>query len=207
MPAELACGALENYPGRFHRQRWHRIRLRTRRIKGAGAREAGNADLPLDFGVVGLEVGVRDRPIGEAGAYNRTDLAALDEIDFMEAPEIRGEVDAGATDASAVYQRALRLGFVIRRLAECGWLKLWMVGELVLTEDFNFVVREIRFGQVGALLQNDNAETVGGKFLGEDSAGRAGADNDEIHFVGSLVFGLVDHHFLSASFAAGCQPG
>ena len=82
-----------------------------------------------------------------------------------------------------------------------------MIGELVLSQDFNFIVREIRFQQIGALLQHNNAEAVGRKFLGKNAAGSARADDYKIDFVGSLVFRLIGHYFFSASRAAGCQPG
>ena len=81
-----------------------------------------------------------------------------------------------------------------------------MVGELVLSQGFDFVVREICFRQIGPLLQDNHAKAVGRKFLGEDSAGSAGAYDHKIDFIGSFVLGLVDHHFLSASFGMGCQP-
>ena len=124
----------------------------------------------------------------------------------MKTPEIRREVHAGAADASPINQGTLRLGFFVGRLAERIRLKFRMVGELVLGQDFDFVVAKIGFRQVRALLQDNHAKTVGRKLLGEDAAGRARAHDDKVHFVGSLVVGLVDRHFFSASFATGCQP-
>ena len=82
-----------------------------------------------------------------------------------------------------------------------------MVGQLVLGKDFNFVVREVGLGQIGALLENHNTKAVSGEFLGQDPTGGTGAHNDEIHLVRSFVFGLVHGHFFSASFAADSQPG
>ena len=49
------------------------------------------------------------------------DFAALDEIDFVEAPEIRGEVHARAANEAAVHERALRLGFFIAASCEKCW--------------------------------------------------------------------------------------
>ena len=206
MPAQLPCRSFENHAGRFHRQRWHRIRLRPWRIKRAGAGKAGNPYFPFHFGIVRLEVRVGDRPIHQSCAGNRADLAALDKIDFVKSPEIRREVHAGPADASPVNQRALRLCFFVRRLAEGVRLKLRMIGELVQCQNFDFVVVKIGFRQVRALLQHNDAKPVRRKFLSDDPAGCTGADDDKVHFVGSFVFGLVNGHFLSASFAPGCQP-
>src|SRR5712664_39887 len=77
MPAELARGTLENYAGGFHGKRRHGVGLRARRIEGAGAGEAGDADFPFYFGVVRLEIGVGDGPVAEVGAGNGADFAAL----------------------------------------------------------------------------------------------------------------------------------
>src|SRR5437899_3767389 len=127
MPAELARGALENHTGRLHRQWRHGIGLRTRRIERAGAGQARDTDFPFDFRVVRLEVRVGDRPIREAGAGNRANLASLNEIDFVEAPEIRGEVHAGSANTPPVNKRALGLAFssgVLRKVFcwSFGWL-------------------------------------------------------------------------------------
>ena len=70
---------------------------------------------------------------------------------------------------------------------------------------------EIGFGQVRTLLEDNDAEPVGGKLFGQDTPSGARTDNDKVHFVGGLVFGLVYVHFFSASFmsafAATSQPG
>src|SRR2546428_13355244 len=118
MPAELSRGALENHPGRLHRQRRHRVRFRSWRIKRTGARPAGNSDLPFHFRVVRFEVVISDRPIRQGRAGDGANLAALDEIDLVESPEIRGKMYAGAADTPAINQCALRLGFFVRRLAK-----------------------------------------------------------------------------------------
>ncbi len=122
MPAELAGGALENYAGGFHRKRRHGVGLRARGIERTGARLAGDAYFPFDLGVIRLEIGVGDGPVAQVGAGDRADFAALDEIDFMEAPEIRREMHAGAADEASVDEGALGLGFFVGRFAERGGL-------------------------------------------------------------------------------------
>ena len=82
------------------------VRLRARRIERAGSSQSRDADLPLDLGVVRLEIGVRDRPVGEPRAWDRAEHAALVEVDFVEAPEVRRVVQARAADATSVHHRA-----------------------------------------------------------------------------------------------------
>ncbi len=207
MPAQLARPSLENHSRRLHWQRRHGIRLRPWRIKRAGARKPGHSDLPFHFGVIRFEVRVSNRPIRKARARYRTDFAALNEIDLVKSPEIRRKVHARTADASAISQRSLGPAFLVRRLAKRVRLQLRMIGELILRKDLDFAVCEIRFRQIGALLQHHHAKPVRRKFLGQDSSGGAGANDHEIHFVGSLILRLVHSHFFSASFIAASQPG
>ncbi len=208
MPAELARGAFKNYARTLHRERRHGVGLGARRIEGAGAGETGDTDFPFDFSVVGLEIGVGDGPVAQIGAGDGADLAALDEIDFVKAPEIRGEVHAGAADAAAVDEGALGLGLFVGRFAEGSGLKLGLVGEQVFADDFYFIVDEIGFGQIRTLLEDDDAEAVSGELLGHDAACSARADDDEIDFVRRFVFGEIGVHALDfpASGGLGCQP-
>src|SRR6267154_4998380 len=203
MPTKLASGTFKNYAGTFHGKRRHGIGLGARRIERAGAGEAGHADFPFHFGVVRLEVGVGDGPIAEVGAGNGTDFAALDEINFVETPEIGSEVHAGAADEASIDEGALRLGFFVGRFAERSGLELGLVGEEIFVDNFYFVVNEIGFGEIGTLLEHDDAKAVGGKLLGHDPAGGAGADDYEIDFVGSLIFRRVESHALVFSASGG----
>ena len=62
------------------------------------------------------------------------------------------------------------------------------------------VMREVAFVQERPLLEDDDTESVGGKFLGEDAAGGAGSDDDEIDYVGGAVFRLNQFgHFFSSA--------
>ena len=78
-------------------------------------------------------------------AGNRAHFAALYEINFVEAPEIRGEMHAGAAHAASIDQRALLLGFILRRFAKRGGLQLGMIGQQVFAQHADFVVGVIRF--------------------------------------------------------------
>src|SRR5260370_4686886 len=92
---------------------------------------------------------------------------------LWEPPEIRREVHARPADTSSINDRALRLGFFIRRLAERIRLKLRMIRELVMPQDTNFVVTNIRFRQIRALLEHNDANAARRKFLCHDSTRRA----------------------------------
>jgi hypothetical protein len=184
------------------------IRPRARRIERAGAGEARHADFPFHLRVIGLKVGVGNRPVGETRSGDWADFAALDEVDFVEAPKICGEMDAGATDQAAVDDRALGLGFFVGRLAKRVGLQLGMIRKQVFAQYLYFVVGEVGFGKVRALLQDYNAEAVFRQFLGDDAAGGPGAYDHEIDFVRRLVLRLFGGHDLVLSVAvfAGCQP-
>ncbi len=108
---------------------------------------------------------------------------------------------AGPADHSPVNIRAMALRFVLRRLAKRSGLQLRMIGELVPLHDLNFVVREIRFGEVGPLLQHHHAKAIGRKLLRQHPSGGSGANNHEIHFFGCLVLGLIHRHVGVVSFA------
>src|SRR5437899_12413297 len=130
----------------------------------------------------------------------------------MEAPAIRGEMVAGAADGAAVNESTLRLGSVLGRFAKSVGLQFGMIGEQVFLQNLDFVVREIGFGKVRTLFEDDDAEAVGGKFFGEHAARGAGPHYDKVHGLGSFVLGLIDLHCLSAFFTdrwagAAWQPG
>src|SRR6266481_8393135 len=207
MVTELAAGALEDNAVSLYRQRRHGIGLGARRIERARPGEAGYADYPLDLRVVRLKVGIGNRPIGKGGAGNIADLAVFLEIDFVETPEVGGEVDAAAADATAIENGLLFPGGFLGRLAESDGMDVDLVGEQALDEDFSFVVREIFFAEIFALFEDNHAETVGGEFFRKDASGRAGADDDKIHFVGWLVGDHWPAHFFTVSPGMGCQPG
>src|ERR1700719_1933443 len=78
-----------------------------------------------------------------------------------EAAEIRGEVHAGAAHASSINYRALLFCFILRGLAKSSGLQLGMIGQQVFAQNFYFVVRVVRFGEIRPLLQHHYAESVG----------------------------------------------
>src|SRR6185436_11582429 len=134
MPSELARAALEEHAGRLHRHRRQRKRRRAPRLPRIGRTVSGYAEDLFCARVVGLEVVVGDRPVCEAGAGDRADRAALDEVDGAEAPEVGGEVNGAAAHALAEHHVIARLRFVLWGLAEALRLSLGIVGERVLIE-------------------------------------------------------------------------
>src|SRR5690242_18014334 len=122
MPAEFTGCTLKENTGTLYGKRRHGIGLRARRIKGTRIRESGNAHVPFDFRVVGLEIRVSDGPIGECGSWNCTNLAALDKVNLVKTPEVCREMHAGPANTPAVDERALRFGFFVGRFSESSWL-------------------------------------------------------------------------------------
>ena len=53
-----------------------------------------------------------------------------------------------------------------------------------LHERAELVVIELRFGEPRSLFEHDDAEASRGKLFGDDAAGGAGPDNDEIDCIG-----------------------
>src|SRR6187399_2031241 len=89
-------------------------------------RGAGYADLPIDLRVVRLELLVRDRPVGEPGATDRSPPRTLVEVARAEPPVIRGVVYAAAAHAPAVRQQAP--GVPLRRFGFCRSVRLNRLG-------------------------------------------------------------------------------
>src|SRR5690606_23366229 len=147
---------------------------------------AGYADLPIDFRVVRLEPLVGDRPVGEVGARNRTEHAALVEIDLAKAPEIGGEVHAAAADALGVHRgrRAAargHLGDLALVVAERLLVHLRATAEqLALQHDGDLVVGEIARLAERTLLEQHDVEAGAGELARENSARGASAHDDEV---------------------------
>src|SRR5690242_20011071 len=127
MPAEFAGRAFENHAGGFCWQRRHWVRLGTWRVERTGISLSGNSNFPFDLCVVRLEVCVCYGPVGQSGAWSRTKSAHFGEVNFVEAPEICSEMYARATHKTSVDKSALRLGFLVRSLAERVGLKIRMI--------------------------------------------------------------------------------
>ena len=176
--AQGARAALEQDARRLHRERRQGIGPRARRVERPGL--PGDAQLPLGLGVVGLEVTVGDRPVLEPRAGDRPQAALLDEVDLAEAPVVGGEHDAPAAYEAVVEElylprlRRLRFGPAEREPGR-------VVLEGALKQRLDLVVLELRRLDAGPLFEHDDREPGGRELLGDDPAGRARADHDEVH--------------------------
>jgi len=129
MIAELSRCPLEDDARTFDGQWRHGIGLGARRVERTGAGKPGNADLPLNLGVIRLEVRVTNRPVDQSGSGNLTHLAALDKINLVETPEVGSEMDAAATHATTVHYALLNSSLLLRRLPESRGLNFRIVGQ------------------------------------------------------------------------------
>ena len=154
MPAERLGGPLGEHADRLDRQGRQRIGPAPRRIEGIGAGQATDAHLPFDPGVVGLEVGVGDRPVVEAGSGDRPLEAPLDEVHLVETPVVAGEVDGAAAHHAAVLQRRHQLGGL--RLGGAEGVRLFreVVGERRQPAHRQLIVAEVLGPEIGPLLQH-----------------------------------------------------
>ena len=173
MVAELARCLLEDHSAGLHRHGRQRVRFGAWRIEWAHTCLARDAEVPLSLGVVGLKVGVGDRPVGKAGPGNRAFLAGFDEVNLVKAPEVGSEVHSAAADHASVDECRLLLGFVVRRLPEGRRLFLRIVRQQRLCRDAVLVMGELLAIEPGPLLKSDHAESVARKFAREHAARRA----------------------------------
>ena len=183
MPPELPGSDLEQYARRLDRQ-WRKwIRARARWVERIGARDPAHAELPLGLRVVGLEVRITNRPVLEGGTRHRAVPRPLDEILFVKTPVVRGEVHAAAADHATVDQVVASLGLVGGGLPKRLRLQRRDVGELVAFTHQELVVLEVGFVQIGTLLEHQDAKPAARELAGHDAAGRAGADDGEVHVI------------------------
>ena len=80
-----------------------------------------------------------------------------------------------------VDQRLLSLRCLLRRGAERMWLRRGVVDVVTPHERAELVVVELAFGQARTLFEHDHRVSRRREFLRDDAAGRAGADDDEVH--------------------------
>ena len=187
MPAELPRAALEQHALGLDRQRRHGEGLAARGLKRI-PRQPRHTNLPLDLRVVGLEVGIRDRPVGHTRARRHTEPRGLLELEFWKTPEIRGEVHAPAANHATVcgpstFFRGLRL----LRPHGVG-LEVVIVRETRTIVHPDLVVLEVLLGEPRPLLEHDDGETRLREFASHHATGRARSHNHEVDFVAGQVF-------------------
>ncbi len=101
----------------------------------------------------------------------------------MEAPIIRGEVNASAAHLPPILDGLERLGLLGFVLAIGDGLDLGVVRQPRLVGVADLIVLVIPLGKIGTLFQHNNAKTGGGEFLRHHAARGARADYQEIDSV------------------------
>src|SRR6202043_2794583 len=107
-----------------------------------------NAQIVLGLGVIGLQVGILDWPIGQRCPGNVAENTALLEIAFVKPPIVRGEVNAASAHLPSVHDGLNRLGLFRFALAICDRLQLGIVGQPCLVGVSDLIVFVIFFGEV-----------------------------------------------------------
>jgi hypothetical protein len=190
---QLGGRLLHQRAGTFQRQRRAGIGPGHRRDQRRLQVGAADADFPFGLGVIGLQLGIAHRPVGDAGAGHGAEARSLVEFP-RQVPPGRGAVgDGAAADDAAVIVVAGR-GFLARIAAEGVLLDLGIgqqhvvfrrkaVAEFVLA-----VVLLMAIGAPGPLLHHNDAEAGLRQLLGHHAAGGAGTDDHEIHFFAGCIF-------------------
>src|SRR5437867_7521687 len=142
-PSQFASPPFDQYARRFWRQRRERVGLGTGRIQRACSGKSRDSKFPFGFGVIRLELLVTDRPICKAGARNRSQNAALHEVDFVKAPVVSRKVDRAAAHQARIAYGRLDYGLVFLRLSKGIRLALVIVGDRRLKHGLEFVVPEV----------------------------------------------------------------
>ena len=183
MQAQLARAPFQEHAGGLHRERRHRIRARARRIERIDTSQARHADLPLDLGVVRLEIGVRDRPVIEASAGNGAEHAALDEIDLVKAPVVRRVVEARPAHCPSVpegWLEFLELSLLRGSITKCLRVPDRIVGDAAQVPVLELIVLDGPGKYAWPLFQQHHRESRPRQLARNDSASRAGTDDDEV---------------------------
>src|SRR5262249_692092 len=107
--------------------------------------------------------------------------AALDEIYFVKAPVVRGEVHVAAAYHSPVNDRRLNPRFRVWCLAKCGGLFTPIVDQSVLLKIFYLIVVKVLLFQIRPLFENDDLKPDRGQPLRNTPASGAGTDYHKVH--------------------------
>ena len=177
---ELAGAAREHRLGGVRRQRRHRVATAARAVVGARLVRPADAHLPLDPVVVGLEVLVADRPVGEGLAVGRAHAEVLG----AEPPRLRAVHARPAADRERV-SVPLRLGRANRGAGDEPRVALRRQIDLALEPGphagaARVVEREVGAAQELAALHEQHAVPGLGEHTRRDAAARARPDHDRV---------------------------
>ena len=200
MIPELLAGRVEVDADLVELERRQRVVALPRRLEDVAAGDllalqiaglARHADLILDTLVVGLELGVAQRPVDDRGIFRDCSLAvALDgvrahpEIVVVEAPGDRTVVHGAAAGLVAIALRRDRgrARFGVR--APGDRLALDVRAQVHALKEAELVLgREVLGCKPRPAFEPDDLEACSGEFDGEDAAGCADADDGDICFL------------------------
>ena len=154
------------------------------------AGQAGNPDLPFHLAVIRFQLLIGDRPVGQRRAGNVTVHSVLLKIQRVETPVIGGEMHAAAADALGV-EHVRIVGMEVRLLigavAEGLWRDPIGLHQLIGEPVGQLIVMKVALLHVRAAFHDDDAVSGLRQLAGQDPAGGAGTDDDEIHFLAGLV--------------------
>ncbi len=186
MQAEALCRRLEDAEFAIRRQRRHGKIAAARAVKGRAGVVAGDADFVFGLVVEGLKVVVGDGPVFKRTAGGSAVGGAHSEVLRHVAPGLRAVAQGSAADAGCVvligaFAGKDGVGSSLPVDPDTGIALVF--GTEGVAEKGGALVAEIVFAAVGgsvplAALKQDDAEAGGGKFLGNDAASCASADDD-----------------------------
>jgi hypothetical protein len=202
--AELAGRGVEQDLGLVRKQRWQRKLAAARRLEHVAAVDllalqvaglAGDPELVFGAIVVGLEIGVAQRPIRQRGILrDRRGAIALDrlragaEVVLVHAPRHRAVVHRAAARLVAVILHRDRRRACIAVRPPGDGLALDVRPQILALEVAQLVVRvEVLRREARAALEPDHLHASLAELGRENAARRAHADDDDIGFFGGHV--------------------
>lgn len=136
---------------------------------------AGDAHLGFGLGIVGLHLGQRDRPVEQVGAFQFAVGRKRLELVFLEAQRRSGPVGRRTADRLDDPGRQVRK--ILGHAPVAGGGALVLPGKL--GERIPLVVDKILVFVTRAGFQDDDVDTLLGKFVAERAAAGARADDDD----------------------------
>ena len=136
---------------------------------------AGHPHFVLGLGVVGLEIGERDRPVEKVGTFDVAVGGLRLEFVLLKAQRSAGPV--GRCSADCLDDPGGQVGEILRHPPVTGGGAIVEPGELA--ERVPFVVDEVLVLDALAGFQDDDVDALLGQFVAERAAAGARADDDD----------------------------
>ena len=187
VPAEVPAALVELLRVARHRQRRARVATAARRFERVGAGLPGDAERPFELAIVGLELGVGDRPVGERGAGQVAGHGAQAEVVLGESRQPALPMDRAA--AHHLRHRAEQLD--ARRLVGGGAhgarIEQRVGPEIVAVDIGELVAAEGLARPPRAALQRHHLDATLGQDLGRGRTRSAGTDDADLGPLGACA--------------------